>query len=150
LDVGTTGCRTTLFDDLGVIKSVANKEYQNLYLSSLDVEQNPVVWRESLFETMRECIRDVYVDIDRLEAVIVTSQRATIIPVDGEGSPLRNAILWLDKRGLEECGLISSNLGLDTVYEKTGLRIELHNSQPDRGDGNRPDPGVEDDAFQYR
>ena len=73
LDVGTTGCRTTLFDEVGDVKGVTYREYDNIYLSSAGVEQNPLVWIESLLETMRDCLRGADASSDAIEAIIVAS-----------------------------------------------------------------------------
>ena len=130
LDVGTTGCRTTLFDEVGAVKGIAYREYDNIYLSSAGVEQNPLVWIESLLETMRDCLRGADASSDAIEAIIVASQRATIIPVNKNGRPLRNAVLWLDKRSLKECEFVRSRMDENTVFEKTGLRIDPYFSAP--------------------
>jgi xylulokinase/glycerol kinase len=130
IDVGTTGCRTTLFDEKGDVKGVAYKEYDNIYLSSVGVEQNPTVWIESLLETMKGCLLSANKRSDSIRAIILASQRATIIPVDKNGIPLRNAILWLDKRSLNECELIRSRINENIIYGKTGLRIDPYFSAP--------------------
>ena len=129
LDVGTTGCKTSLFDEEGNMENTSSREYDNVYLSPTRVEQNPEVWVESLLVTMRDCLKKSS-EAEKIRAVIVTSQRATVIPVDRKGKPLRNAILWLDKRGLKECEFIRSRIDERTIYRKTGLRVDPYFSAP--------------------
>jgi xylulokinase/glycerol kinase len=130
LDVGTTACRTTLFDVNGKIKGVEYREYDNIYLSSKAVEQNPEVWTKSLLETMKDCLRRSKEASGEIEAIIVVSQRATIMPVNKSGDPLSNAVLWLDKRSLKECSLIRSRISEQIVFNKTGLRVDPYFSAP--------------------
>jgi len=129
IDVGTTSCKTSFFNEKGYIKSIAYREYDNIYLSGSNVEQNPKVWFKSVLETMSEC-RKKLSKINEINAIIVTSQRATIIPIDKKGNFLRNAILWLDKRSINECKFIRSKIGEYTIYKKTGLRIDPYFSAP--------------------
>jgi len=63
-------------------------------------------------------------------AVIVTSQRATVIPVDRNGSPLRPAILWQDNRSMPQCRRIRDAVGDAEIYKRTGLKINPYFSLP--------------------
>ena len=47
---------------------------------------------------VKRCGRKSPVARDAVAAVALTTQRATMINVDGMGEPLRPAILWLDQR----------------------------------------------------
>ncbi|MEM2178625.1 MAG: FGGY-family carbohydrate kinase [Candidatus Methanomethylicaceae archaeon] len=129
IDVGTTNCKSLLFNEKGHISSIAYKEYDNIYLSATTIEQNPKVWFNSVLETMSECIKK-FSGTYEIEAIIVTSQRATIIPINKKGDFLRNAILWLDKRSISECEFIRLKIGEWAIYKKTGLRIDPYFSAP--------------------
>jgi len=129
VDVGTTNCKTSLFDEKGYMRSIAYKEYNNIYFSASNIEQNPKVWFNSVLETMSKCIKR-FSNTNEIKAIIVTSQRATIIPINKKGEFLRNAILWLDKRSISECEFIRSKIGEYTIYKKTGLRIDPYFSAP--------------------
>ena len=56
-------------------------------------------------------------------AVIVTSQRATVIPVDKYGKCLRPAILWQDNRSIPQCDRIRETVGPTEIYKRTGLKV---------------------------
>jgi glycerol kinase len=130
VDVGTTACRTTLFDDDGNSAQFAYREYSNITPSQTEVEQNQKVWTSSIFRTVNACLKQTRSEVTQVKAIVVTSQRATIMPVDIHGKPLSNAILWLDKRGLDECKLIRSKVGFEVIYKRTGLRVDPYFSAP--------------------
>ncbi|MHC4986095.1 MAG: xylulokinase, partial [Planctomycetota bacterium] len=53
------------------------------------------------------------------------SQGESFVPLDADGKPLRNTIVWLDNRPHDEAAAIEAKFGLETVYKTTG--------QPDVG-----------------
>ena len=54
-------------------------------------------------------------------AVAVTTQGETLIPVDGDGRPLCDAIVWLDSRADREAEELRGRLDEREFYETTGL-----------------------------
>ncbi|MFX0106298.1 MAG: FGGY-family carbohydrate kinase, partial [Candidatus Hodarchaeota archaeon] len=64
--------------------------------------------------------------IDKTEIISlsVTNQRETIVPVDKEGNPLHNALVWQDRRTINQVEYIKNKIGKDKIYETTGLTID--------------------------
>ena len=130
LDVGTNGCRTTVYDEYGHPIEYAHREYDNIVTLGGTVEQNPRIWTRAVFETLKDCIHRNRLKAVDYAAIVVTSQRATIMPTGTNGKLLSNAILWLDKRGMKECRYIESRIGKEQIYRRTGLRIDPYFSAP--------------------
>jgi glycerol kinase len=129
LDVGTTGARAMVFNcELQVVAS-AYREYQNIYPGPMMVEQDPEVWFNAAAEVTRQCMAQKKA-VTELTAVIVASQRATIIPVDKTGRALRRAILWQDNRCIPQCNKISELVGDTEIYKRTGLKVNPYFSVP--------------------
>jgi sugar (pentulose or hexulose) kinase len=59
-------------------------------------EQDARQWWDATVVAVREVLAQVAPE--RIAAVCVTHQRETFVPVAGDGTPLRNAIVWLDER----------------------------------------------------
>jgi len=129
LDVGTTGTRAMVFDREFRVVASAYREYQNIYPGPMLVEQDPEVWFNAAAEVTKECMAQKPAGA-KLAAVIVASQRATIIPVDMEGRVLRRAILWQDSRSIPQCKRISEIVGDTEIYKRTGLKINPYFSVP--------------------
>lgn len=122
LDQGTTSSRSILFDHAGEIKSVAQKEFTQIFPQPGWVEHDPREIWSSQASTIAECITSVGINGLDIAAIGITNQRETTIVWDAEtGVPVYNAIVWQDGRTAEFCnGLIADGL-TDKIREKTGL-----------------------------
>lgn len=122
LDQGTTSSRSILFDHAGEIKSVAQKEFTQIFPQPGWVEHDPKEIWSSQASTIAEAITTVGVNGLDIAAIGITNQRETTIVWDAEtGEPIYNAIVWQDGRTAEYCnGLIADGL-TDKIREKTGL-----------------------------
>jgi len=130
IDIGTAGCRIVIFDEKGRQVSQSYQEYQSIYLSSRWIDHDPKTWLQAVRKTAREAIKKIECDKNCISAVAVTSQRSTVIPVDKKGNPLDNAILWQDKRAVEETKHLINEYGMEKIYDITGLRIDPYFTLP--------------------
>ena len=124
LDLGTTGCRTFIFDLAGTIIASDYQEWDSFYPTPSYVEQDANIWWESIKKTIEAAIKKSGIDKTEIVSLSVTNQRETIVPVDKEGNPLHNALVWQDRRTTDQCNLIKEKIGIDKIYETTGLTID--------------------------
>ncbi|MFW9781868.1 MAG: FGGY-family carbohydrate kinase [Candidatus Heimdallarchaeota archaeon] len=124
LDLGTTGCRTFIFDLAGTIIASDYQEWESFYPSPSYVEQSADIWWDSIKKTTERAIKKSGIDKTEIVSLSITNQRETIVPVDEEGNPLHNAIVWQDRRTIEQVEFIKKKVGIDRVYETTGLTID--------------------------
>lgn len=130
IDVGTTGCRTIIFDTNGKIVSKSYQEYPTHFPSPSWVEQDALEWWRAVCSTAKTAIKKSKVHPDDIRGISVTNQRETIVPVSSQGEPLRKAIVWQDRRTTEECNKIATNIGAQKIYATTGLTIDPYFSAP--------------------
>ncbi len=100
IDCGTQSLRTLLFGFDGRVEEMSKVQYEKPYESPNPgwAEQDATVyWRSFLraFDELKSKTEDLP---ERIAGVTVTTQRDTMVNVDGNGNPLRPAILWLDQR----------------------------------------------------
>ncbi len=124
LDLGTTGCRTFIFDLTGAVIASDYQEWQSYYPSPSFVEQDANTWWESIKKTTERAIKKSGIDKTDIVSLSVTNQRETIVPVDKEGTPLHNALVWQDRRTIDQVEYIKLKIGIDKIYETTGLTID--------------------------
>lgn len=130
VDVGTMSLKTSIYDTKGLSIFESVKEYSALFLPEGLVEQNPQDWYDALNETMvptGEFIRKNQLEI---EAISVTSQRASVIPVNKDGKVLHNAMTWQDKRSQNIVKNLLEKMPLHDIYRITGLRANPYFSLP--------------------
>lgn len=99
-DVGTQSARGVLVDSAGNILYKSQKQYEQPYYSKNPgwAEQRPDFYWEIICEcsqNLKEQAGERWRDII---AVTVTTIRATSVCLDEHGTPLRDAIVWLDNR----------------------------------------------------
>jgi len=124
LDLGTTGCRTFIFDMSGSIISSAYQEWESFYPIPSYVEQDANLWWDSIKKTIEIAIKKSGIDKSEIVSLSVTNQRETIVPVDREGNSLHNAIVWQDRRTTNQVEFIRKKIGEDKIYNTTGLTID--------------------------
>ena len=116
LDIGTTGCKLTVFDAHGNQLGKAYRDYPvRRAVSGHEIDISAMM--DSVFEVIEEMAAR-YPDI---AGIGVTSFGETFVMTDGEGQPLHNAMLYTDPRGAEECAELVEKLGADHIAAVTGL-----------------------------
>ena len=116
LDIGTTGCKLTVFDEQGERIGKAYREYP----ASRETGRHEVdisAMTDSVFAVIREMTAQ-YPDI---RAVGVTSFGETFVMADRTGNPLHPAMLYTDPRGKEECMKLVRQTGAERIARITGL-----------------------------
>ncbi|MDD2812245.1 MAG: FGGY family carbohydrate kinase, partial [Bacteroidales bacterium] len=127
LDQGTTSSRSLLVDAAGHIKSIAQKEFTQLYPKPGWVEHDPEEIWSSQWHTIQEVLKSNNLDFSDIAAIGITNQRETTIVWDkNSGRAVYNAIVWQDKRTAPECENLKAQ-NLETyVRETTGLVIDSY------------------------
>jgi glycerol kinase len=126
-DQGTTSSRSILFDRRGQIRSVAQKEFEQIYPQPGWVEHDPSEIWSSQISTATEALSRAGIDADQVAAIGITNQRETTIVWDRHtGQPVHNAIVWQDRRTSGICDRLKDAGHLDLFQEKTGLIIDAY------------------------
>ena len=121
IDVGTSSIRGVLYDKKGRQLFCHQIPYQVYFAGGDLAEQDPADWSDTIVEIGRETVRFCQRKDCRCDALALTSQRSSIIPVDRDGRPLRPAIMWQDKRNQ---GIVEEFIRMqDVIHELTGARI---------------------------
>ena len=123
LDIGTSSMRSVLYDEKGQSAASFAHEYHNVFPKPGWVEQDPDSWRRAAADVLFRIAVFMKENGISAEGIAVTSQRSSFIPVDSQGKPLYHAIMWQDKRTIEQCGSLKNEYDMESLYRLTGLRI---------------------------
>ena len=123
LDVGTSSMRAVLYSSGGSIIHSCGYEYHTIFPKPSYVEQDPETWNQAALYTLKGIGEYMQAHGLKAEAISVTSQRASMIPMDVEGNPLHNAIMWQDKRTIAVCEHLEREYGLKYLHRRTGFRV---------------------------
>jgi len=122
VDIGTTGTKAMLINEDGNVVKSAYSGYTLINERMGFVEQDADDWWKAFVMTVRECVADVE-DKHNILAVSMSTQGGSMVPVDGKGTPLSNAMVWMDFRGREQCRQLIEQKGENFYYRKTGWRL---------------------------
>lgn len=119
LDIGTTSMRGILYDENGTQLALSRRDNHLVFMGDTLIEENPRDFYDNTVAIIRE-ITDL-ARISTFDAIGITSQRSSIIPVDREGNPLSAAIMWQDTRNREICRRLEEYNPM--LYERTGAQV---------------------------
>lgn len=122
LDQGTTSSRCILFDKQGNIRSMAQKEFEQIYPHAGWVEHDPMeIWASQL-SVATEAISKIGATGENIEGIGITNQRETTIVWNRHtGEPVYNAIVWQCRRTAERIKDMVKNGWSDYIQKTTGL-----------------------------
>jgi glycerol kinase len=127
LDQGTTSSRAIVFDHKGQIKSVAQKEFKQIFPQSGWVEHDPNEIWSTQASVAAEATVKMGINGTNLKAIGITNQRETTIVWDrNTGEPVYNAIVWQDRRTAAFCDKLKHDGHEDMIRSKTGLVIDAY------------------------
>lgn len=119
-DVGTTSMKTGVFDqNFNTVYSHAS-EYQLLYPGKNLVELPAAFYWSALKEGITDALRFGVLP-EEIDAVTITTQGETLVPVDQNGEALCNAIVWLDARAEKEAAELNEKIDANEFFHTTGL-----------------------------
>ncbi len=127
LDQGTTSSRAIVFDKLGAIISVAQKEFSQIFPQPGWVEHDPNEIWSSQYGVAAEAIVKAGLTADHIAAIGITNQRETTVVWDRfTGQPVYNAIVWQDRRTASFCDALKDAGHSQKIKQKTGLVIDAY------------------------
>jgi glycerol kinase len=129
IDVGTQSLRAILYLEGKKQIFVSQTLYSPIF-NGIEVEQDPRTWKNGLYQTLKEVNDFALKNQIEIGYISVTSQRASIIPIDKNGKVLYNAITWQDRRSYEEVNQATKKMSMKEIYHKTGLRVDSYFSGP--------------------
>lgn len=127
LDQGTTSSRCILFNEKGLIESVAQKEFTQIYPTAGWVEHDPMeIWSTQL-GVAQEAMARINASAEDIAAIGITNQRETTIVWDKRtGKPVYNAIVWQCRRTAPICDELKAKGLADMFRAKTGLVVDAY------------------------
>jgi xylulokinase len=89
-------------------------------------EQDAEAWWRGACSALSELADEI--DVTRVEALCITHQRESFVPVDRQGYPLRTAILWLDERSHAQVEQLKKTVGGECFQQITGKPLTTNPS----------------------
>lgn len=127
LDQGTTSSRCIIFNEKGLIESVAQKEFTQIYPNAGWVEHDPMEIWSTQVGVASEAMAKIGITAADIASIGITNQRETTVVWDkNTGKPVYNAIVWQCRRTSDMCTKLKEQGLADKFREKTGLILDAY------------------------
>jgi len=109
IDGGTESIRTGLFDLQGNLLLSKSRPYQTRFPQSGWAEQDPQEWWVALKQAVRDLLDGTDAAPEEIKGIGVDATCCTVVLLDSNMNPLRNALLWMDVRAGREARFIAES-----------------------------------------
>ena len=128
VDVGSQSIKAVLVDEAGDVVAAGSAALPMVHERDGWADQDPYTYCTALRDAVRAATAGV--DGPRVVAMGLGSQVDGVVACDADGAPLRPAIIWLDKRAIEQCDRLVAAVGPNVLAERTGLVADASHSAP--------------------
>ncbi len=102
IDLGTSGPKVALFTMGGAFVDGDFTPVELNLLPDGGAEQSPGAWWRGIVDAAQRTMARGSVRASEITAIAVTSQWSGTVPIDRDGEPLHDAIIWMDSRGADD------------------------------------------------
>jgi xylulokinase len=121
IDLGTTNVKGILFDEDGFSVASSSATYKTFFPEPTQAEQDPLDWWDAIRKIITTITSSAGSDVvQKIAGICISSQTPTLLPVDKNGNPLRNSIIWMDKRSQIEYQQLLDKVGVNKYKSIVG------------------------------
>jgi xylulokinase len=130
IDVGSQSIKSCLLDPDGDVVAVGRQGCAMRHPASGWAEQDPAEWHAGLASVVHEMLERAGVAGREVGQLGLACQVDGVIPVDEALRPLRDAVIWLDRRASAEAAALVDSVGKRELFELTGLNCNASHTAP--------------------
>ena len=122
-DLGTGGCKSSLYDEGGNCLAGIFEEYSTCYPGDRMHEQKPSEWFSAVKKSIKRLVKELSPEIrNNLRGLGLSGHSLGMVPLSSEGELLLGSVpIWSDSRpDKEELDLFFSRISEENWYLKTG------------------------------
>ena len=137
VDVGSQSIKAVIIDEGGEVVSSGSAPLTMVHEHDGWADQDPYAYRTALRDAVRAAVEGV--QAERVVAMGLGSQVDGVVACDAEGTPLRSAIIWLDKRATKAMRPAGLGGGFRSARRahRTGGRCVAQRAEDDVDQGER-------------
>jgi len=121
MDCGTTNIKAIILSDAGEIIAEASRPSRPIYPGLGMHEQNADEWWKSAADIFKDLlIQAGFEKAQKIEGICISSHTVSMLPVDKDGKPLRNALIYQDERSNNELHEILDKVGRERFIRIVG------------------------------
>lgn len=115
IDVGTTGCKITIYDNDGTLTYQAYRDYPVTRAGEHEVQAS------AIWQGVQEVIKDAASHCKNIQAIGITSFGESCVLLDEKDEPILPVMLYTDIRGKEQSEYLADKIGSEYIEQVTGV-----------------------------
>lgn len=121
-DLGTSGDKATLFDEMGKLLGSVQQNYEVHIFHGNWAEQDSEDWWKAVCETTQSLVTKSGISPEDVAVISFSGQMMGCLCVDRMGNPLRPSIIWADQRAWQEAAELENKISQWEFYHIVGHR----------------------------
>jgi len=130
IDVGSQSVKAVLCSPDGKVIGTAASPCSMSHPASGWSEQNPHDWQTGIESTVRRVVADAAIAPEDVSHIGLGCQVDGVVPIDERMRPLRDAIIWLDRRAIAQAATMVERAGMDRIFAISGLNADASHIAP--------------------
>lgn len=130
VDVGSQSVKAVLVSPDGGTVATSSFPCSMEHPSSGWSEQDPMEWQRGVAATVRGVVSSSTINPGEVSHIGLACQVDGVVAVDRQLRPLRNAIIWLDRRATVQASHLVNRLGTETIFGISGLNPDASHIAP--------------------
>ncbi len=120
IDLGTSSVKVLVTSSSGEILGRGESSYPILSAASGTAEQDPETWWESTISAVGQAMRHTETAGTPIACIGLSGQMHGTVLIDEDGLPLAPAVIWPDRRTVQQVGEISELVGSERLIQISG------------------------------
>jgi xylulokinase len=130
VDVGSQSVKAALLDPDGATIATAGRPCSMRHPHAGWAEQDPADWVAALAGSVRTVTDTAGIAPTDVTHLGLACQVDGVVAIDEHHRPLRDAIIWLDRRAVDETAALIGKVGEDAIFTTTGLAPDASHTAP--------------------
>ena len=123
-DVGSQGTNAALYAADGALVAAAYEGYDVSFPHPGWAEQDPRLWTAALHATIGRLAKTVPEGPSAVKGLSFGSQLDGMVVCDGDGRPLRPAMIWMDRRAEAQAATLAGRVSRAGFYRHVGANLD--------------------------
>ncbi|PWK22343.1 gluconokinase [Arcicella aurantiaca] len=124
IDINTSTVKIHAFDMNGKVICCKKGSYPTFHPQPDYSEQDPEQIYITTLYILKNLLNEyIHPKKYKVKTICFSSSMHSVLPVDKNGNPLGNAIIWADNRGVKEASLLKTLPQSDSIFHTTGTPI---------------------------
>ncbi|MDO9398284.1 MAG: FGGY family carbohydrate kinase [Herbiconiux sp.] len=132
VDIGTYEAKGVLVDAAGTVIAQQRRPHRVTVPAPGQVEHDAItVWWDGFVEITRGLLAASGLPGTAVKSVAVSGIGPCVLPVDSDGNPLRNAILYgVDTRAVDQIARLEDSIGMSAIRRRSGTNLSSQSAGP--------------------